>query len=167
MGGVICREGTHEISEGLMSRILSPYFSSCRYLKSAEFESGDRMGIRGELEIPSSCYVESSGHFNAVEMVICFNQLSYVMFGEAMERGLLPRPNIRTIEDYEEIQLGNVLITKSEMQFKKIINPSSFSGSVYVNKSRKIRDSLFYSMETEFRDLGDGLAMGQFSLIVV
>ena len=36
------------------------------------------ISAKGRFSIPDSCYIDDTGHFNAVEFNICFNQLAYV-----------------------------------------------------------------------------------------
>lgn len=171
MGGPVCEKRGDRVSSDVMSMLLNPYFPSCRYLKSATFENGNgdggRMGVRGEFSIPSSCYIESTGHFNAVEFVICFNQLSYVLFGEAVERGLVPELRVKTLAEFVKEQLSKVYITKSEMSFRKPIDAMEFNGSVYVRRRKTVRTSNFYFVDVVFGDSNGGKAKGAFSLVMV
>jgi hypothetical protein len=88
------RQAPIEISPAFVADILSPYKAHARYLKTAEIasfreKSSDDKGKGalakgvGRFAILESCYIDNTGHFNAVEFNICFNQLAYVMFANA------------------------------------------------------------------------------------
>lgn len=166
MGGFVCEGVSNVVSQDIIQRLLDPYFPSCRYLKGAVLDSDDRLGIRGEFSIPSSCYVEGTGHFNAVEFVMCFNQLTYVLFGAAVDRGLAPELKVKTLDEFVDVQLTNSYITRSKMSFRKVIDPKEFNGSIYVNKKRVIRNNNFYSVDVNFSDSNGGKAWGSFDLVM-
>ena len=44
---------------------------------------------KGRFSIPESCYIDSTGHFNAVEFNICYNQLAYVLFAGCINAGVM------------------------------------------------------------------------------
>jgi len=83
-----------------LADILRPYRPHARYLKSAEITAfrakaaDDKsktalVTAGGRFSIPESCYIDDTGHFNAVEFNICFNQLAYVAFGKCLEANIL------------------------------------------------------------------------------
>ena len=64
----------------LLARVLTPYKPHCRYLRTAAVRYATARSIAaasGTFSIPESCYIASTGHFNAVEFNICYNQLTY------------------------------------------------------------------------------------------
>ena len=67
----------------LLRLILIPYKPHCRYFQNAFLTA------RGEFSISESCYIAETGHFNAVEFNICFNQLSYYLIAECSHHQLL------------------------------------------------------------------------------
>ena len=90
------------ISKDFIDDILKPYRKHAQYLKSAELThfqdkcscatKGKDAGLitaKGRFSIPESCYIDDTGHFNAVEFNICFNQLAYVAFGKCLEANIL------------------------------------------------------------------------------
>src|SRR5262245_56508099 len=81
------------IDDAFVADILRPYRAHARYLKSAEITHVHDKAVpqgrgkpsslitgMGRFSIPESCYIDHTGHFNAVEFNICFNQLAYVVF---------------------------------------------------------------------------------------
>jgi hypothetical protein len=64
--------------------------------------------------IPESCYIDDTGHFNAVEFNICFNQLAYVLFGKCVDAGILQKlrhekVNVISFPDYKLHRLPSML----------------------------------------------------------
>ena len=169
MGGSI--EGV--IGESISSRIvdvmLEDYYSNCRYLKEAFYgKRGDYVGAEGVFEIPSSCYCESTGHFNAVEFLICFNQLTYTMLSEAVERGDMPELGADCVEDFKKLQLVGSYITKiKDISFKRKIDPRSFSGNVEIQSRKSMRGANFYKMKGMFADENGGNAFGLMNIAIV
>jgi hypothetical protein len=165
------------------------YRPECQYLREAwlEFpEEGENAAEAGEgdniedifyyrahgrFSIPASFYVKppdnpdeynSFRHFNAVDSVICFNQLAYVALLEGYENHFLPffelgsDPKIlRSRRD-----LVNMMIAKNNTTFVRPIDPNDFEGWVAVNRLYQ-KNGLPY-MESTFRfmDKKGGLAVG-------
>jgi len=88
------------IANEFTAEILKPYRENATYLKAAEIvEVNDKTAIagtdqkliigKGRFSIPESCYIDSTGHFNAVEFNICYNQLAYVLFAGCINAGVM------------------------------------------------------------------------------
>ena len=93
------RRGGHRlpiaISDTFVADILKPYRPRATYLRSAEITQFSEEALEdsasdvslvtgaGRFSIPESCYIDDTGHFNAVEFNICYNQLAYVVFAKA------------------------------------------------------------------------------------
>ncbi|NET17718.1 MAG: hypothetical protein F6K08_35290 [Okeania sp. SIO1H6] len=84
-------EKGEQIDEKLIQRTLSPYSNKGTiYLQEARrvFKVGDSICsdvnsdkkylVMGQFSIGESCYIDDTGHLNAVEFNICYNQLLYV-----------------------------------------------------------------------------------------
>src|SRR5690348_5245638 len=89
------------VSAALLENVLAPYKPHCRYLQRAHVVSGsERAGLpaskgtevsaHGDFAIPESCYIADTGHFNAVEFNICYNQLAYTLLAACVEHKWLP-----------------------------------------------------------------------------
>lgn len=166
MGGGLLL-GADIIPQEVVSSLISPYFSSCQYLKEASFVEDENglNGIAGKFCIPESCYVESSGHFNAVEFIMCFNQMGYVLFGDSVRRGLAPEMGLDSLEDFIDVQLQRAYIVRvKEMSFRKPINPRDFGGSIHITRKKNAGGSNFYLTEVAFQDSTGGKATGLINL---
>ena len=169
------------IGKHLLHKTLAPYANKGTvYLKEAyrgiqEDGSPERADTRkekrdlaviGTFSIPESCYVDESGHFNAVEFVICYNQILYVSLAHAVENALL-ESFIENLEEFYRKQLSDVYITKFESHYKSPINSRGFEGVFKITRSKKIRRTMYLKMEIGFSDDGGGSAYGSVDLAVV
>ncbi len=152
----------------LLKQVLRPYRDNCKYLKSAQLiERDDSVSARGRFEIARSCYIDDTGHFNAVEFNICYNQLGYHLIANCVSEGLAP--TAWTMSDFWDRQLSNIFIYKYSSKFTRPITPRSFEGEVVfgkpVLKERPDRPPIMF-MDTvcAFWDDGGGSAEGQITL---
>ncbi|MEZ4295168.1 MAG: FcoT family thioesterase [Polyangiaceae bacterium] len=161
-----------DISPELLSRVLIPYRDHCKYLLGASMEyrpigpdvnrsaSESSIAIEGEMSIGDSCYIDSTGHFNAVEFQICANQLLYTMGAECVRRGLVEAFAPIALEGYFDRQLPNVLITNVTSTFRRIIDPRSFRGRAELDRSYRMKDRVFWECSLVYTDAEGGLADG-------
>lgn len=69
------------VSEEIINKALVTYIAkNTRYLTQAQvYDTGDGIRLDAQFSIKESCYLSpGSGHFNAVEALMCFNQMLYV-----------------------------------------------------------------------------------------
>jgi (3R)-3-[(carboxylmethyl)amino]fatty acid synthase len=121
-------------------RVLQPYRRDCRYVLDAVVEhSGDRrapqpddpeswIAIEGRCSIPASCYIDDTGHFNAVELNITYNQLLYCGLFAMAERGLVAELRHWDTETFFRHQLPDVLIVDYHARFPRPLSPRAFQG---------------------------------------
>lgn len=161
-----------EISPEILAEVLVPYRHNCKYVKRMWIEYlpvGDGVtadqseaSIVGdaELTIEESCYIDSTGHFNAVEFQICANQLMYATFAECVRRRLVRSMLSLDLQGYWERRLPNVLITNVTSAYKKVLNPRKFRGRHQLERSYLIKDRVFWEGTFEYTDDEGGLADG-------
>ena len=130
-----------EVSKELLEVVLAPYKSDCQYLKRALFHypSDDSpvssLGfIKGDFQIPESCYIDDTGHFNAVEFNICYNQFFYILIAYLVQNRLLPEMDDWDLEIYQRRQLSDFLITRFSSTFRKPVNSNAFQGMLSINR---------------------------------
>ncbi len=97
---------TAPIPEDLLVRVLEPYsYKGCRYLLDAEYQAtADSVYAVGNFRIEESAYIRSTGHFNAAELILCFNQLAYSAFAPAILNEEIPVLRGWSISDYFDLQ---------------------------------------------------------------
>jgi hypothetical protein len=157
------------VSENFATDILTPYRTQARYLKSAEITafrdkaaiaSGSEQSLatsRGRFAIPESCYIDDTGHFNAVEFNICYNQLAYVMFAALIEANLMHRLRVEKIDvpsipEFKRQQLPAMLIVSLESRYYKQLDSKDFTGELTINKISPVGDAWFFFTTVTFAD---------------
>ena len=174
-----------EVDPQFVARILKPYQpTGTDYLKSAGViydgledqgpENTPIFTMAGHFSIPNSCYIKDTGHFNAVEFLICFNQLAYTTFGHLINSKAFHNDDaVRispicleavskvSIDRFFEKQLSSMLILKAATRFKSMINAKSFFAELSVKKLSLRRGTVFTETSCVFRDEDNGYADGE------
>lgn len=160
---------TVPIEEELLVRVLEPYsYKGCRYLLDARYAANaDSVLAYGNFTIAESAYIRSTGHFNAAELILCFNQLAYSAFAPAILNEEIPVLRGWSIADYFDYQLPSMLIKTTSTRFRKPINAQNFSARLLCKDFRVIDRSLRYLLvpcAIEFWDEHGGAAFGEVEL---
>lgn len=162
---------TTPISEALVAKVLEPYsYKGCRYLLDARYRATEASILaHGNFAIGDSAYIRSTGHFNAVELMICFNQLAYSAFAPAVLNEEIEVLRGWSIDDYYQHQLSSMLIRTATTRFRRLINPTNFSARLTCQDFRIIERGLRYLLipcAIEFSDGGGGAASAEVELAV-
>ncbi|MGF2952243.1 FcoT family thioesterase [Mycobacterium sp. THU-M116] len=163
---------TAPIDEDLLSRVLEPYSSKgSRYLIDATYRAtADSVLAYGNFTIAESAYIRSTGHFNAAELILCFNQLAYSAFAPAVLNEQIPELRGWSIVDYLDNQLANMLIKSTSSRFRGPINAQCFSARLWCNDFQVIERTVRYLLvpcAIEFWDEHGGAASAQVELVVL
>jgi FcoT-like thioesterase domain len=166
------RAGRNAVEGALLERVLTPYKPHCRYLKSGVWEAGPpgsdyAARLSGALSIPSSCYIDDTGHFNSVEFNICYNQLMYVLMAQCVLSDLLSPFSRWTFEEFLRRQLPDVLILDFASRFRRPMRPSAFRGSIDFMDSIERRGMVFVNTRCSFEDDHGGYCEGKVTLTIV
>ena len=131
--------GNEAADAELLRLVLRPYRPHTSYLRSARIAvsrmPADEGGISAlcDFEIPESCYIDDTGHFNSVELNICFNQMLYFVLAKAVRHELLEGFAGWTLDDFWKRQLADILITEFRSSFKRKMNGRRFSAEIRVD----------------------------------
>jgi hypothetical protein len=136
--------------------------------------AGDDGGVRGfaELAIGESCYIDDTGHLNAVEVNIAYNQMLYYTIATSVEQQLIPAFADWTMADYWQRQLPDILITKLTTRFRRPIDRSGFFGEFELRHATRRTLTLggppLIALDTAFRfwDSHGGRADGEVTIAV-
>lgn len=153
----------------IVSMMIDGYFRHCRYLTSAEiaYDNKNFAHARGDFKIGSCCYCTGTGHFNASELPLCFNQLGYSMFAAGVENGYFLELGMHSAKEFLSAQRNRCFIAKIEkILFKKPINPKDFFGSVDIVNVSKCSGNCFYRINSSFYDSREGKASASFLIAV-
>ncbi len=168
-----------------IAQVLEPYRpTGTDYLRSASViqsclwdDGADQrpvLTLSGRYSIPTSCYIRNTGHFNAVEFLICYNQLAYVAFGHIVRARMLEEEGLvnvspaardqlskLTFDDFRRHQLASMLILKTSTRFKVPISAGSFTGELQLLKFFYRNGTCFATSFCSFRDDQGGYAEGE------
>lgn len=165
--------------DALFHRCMNPYRAKdCIYLTSSRVDvCADRPvdGVEtsfgpaglvghGTFRIKESCYIDDTGHFNAAEFVISYNQLMYMTLCEAIASGRNPIFGGWTIDDFWVRQLPDVLIQQLDTRYSRPIDARGYRAEFRVtglDVSRLERGILKLRTEIQFSDDAGGRARGQ------
>jgi hypothetical protein len=168
-----------EAPPALLQQVLRPYKPDCRYLRSAEVVGSGNLFEqqpfvqRYEFAIDESCYIDDTGHFNAVEFNICFNQMFYLAAATLVAGDTDGPFRHWTLEDFWERQLPKILITDFSSRFRRPINARRFSGELRLTRATERAAGegrsgmLIIPTECRFWDESGGAAEGQVRIVVL
>lgn len=121
-------------------QVLACYKPHCRYVQSftctrstpeptAEKSLAATTVVTGrcQLSVPEPCYINATGHLNAVDVGICFNQTLYLTLGTSVQHRWLPDFYQWSVTDFFIHQLPDVLIAETTARFFAPLSPHSFS----------------------------------------
>jgi hypothetical protein len=173
------------ISDGFLAEVLKPYRAHTTYLKSAEithFHDGAALqdasskpaliSGKGRFSISESCYIDDTGHFNAVEFNICFNQLAYVMFAKSLEVGLMHQlwrenGSISSLTEFKRHQLPAMLIASiDDVCFLKQMRSEDFQGELSLHEISLRGKTWFFDTTIVFSDCEGPKSKGSVLLAV-
>jgi hypothetical protein len=158
------------ISDAFVAEILTPYRANAKYLRSAQIthfrpkasadtcaQNSGLVTAVGKFAIPESCYIDDTGHFNAVEFNICYNQLAYVLFGKCVEADILrklrsEKVSVPSFADYKRHQLPSMFIVSMECRFFKQLKSGDFRGELTINKISSVGPAWFFFTAVNFSD---------------
>lgn len=158
------------LSEVLRARVLLPYKPEARYvhravLTNAGNGSSPRLAhpetwvrIDGTCGFDEPCYIAATGHFNAVEANITYNQLLYLAFAESVRQGLIPELRHWTLDDFFRAQLPDVLIAKYHADFRRPLRSASYAGwfTIVDVRAKPHRRMLLLQTRAGFHDATGG-----------
>jgi hypothetical protein len=160
-----------EVPDDLVQSILTPYRTECQYLKklwidrhdepdAASTAVGGAIVGRGQFSIPESFYIADTGHFNAVEFTLCFNQIGYAFLAYCFDHKLLPSISGVDLAYYRRQQLGGILIAQLSSTYRRPMRAASFWGEFSLTGT--IEKKTLWLLETRIRywDDGDGQSEG-------
>ena len=169
------------IGKDFTAEILKPYRENATYLKAAEItQVNDKTAIagtdeklivgKGRFSIPESCYIDDTGHFNAVEFNICYNQLAYVLFAASIEKGIMHKVRaidgnaIPTMSEFKHHQLPAMMIVGLESRYYKPLNSKDFTAELSINKISAVGNAWFLFTTITFSDSEGIKAKGSVTL---
>ena len=169
------RPASHPTDQELLTRVLRPYKPNCQYLKgmtiSADGAEGHVQGL-AELAIGESCYIDDTGHLNAVEVNIAYNQMLYYLVATSVQQRLVGVFGDWSMAEFWRRQLPDILITRLLTRFRRPIDRSHFFGEFELRYATRRRltaaGPALIALDTAFRfwDGNGGRADGEVTIAV-
>lgn len=157
----------------LMGHVLRAYKPHCQYLKQAtlspdgDLASGQFLASEASFNIPESCYIDDTGHFNSVEFNICYNQLMYYTIAKSVKEKASSFFDSWTLDQFWQKQLPDILIVDFKSKFKRPINPRAFHGSMEFTKACHGPGFLHMTTQCRFWDDSSGFSEGAVNLAII
>lgn len=135
-----------EMNNESIQEILSPYWTP--FVQNATLVQTDEyIGLNSRLGVAKPWYCDSTGHLNAVELNLAFNQMMYITIGEAITAEL-----ITELSDYDrriflKKYWPDFLITKVESEFKAPLHVDAFSAALRITKIKRSRQHLWFQLD--------------------
>ncbi|MEV0901811.1 FcoT family thioesterase [Actinoplanes sp. NPDC049802] len=162
----------HPTDTALMDEVLQVYKPPCRYLTAADTLLADgTLGVASEFSVPQPFYIENTGHFNAVEFVICLNQMMYYAVAKAVKEGMLAPFTEWQPDDFWKRQLTDFLIVGMKTRFRRPVAAQRFHGEgrfvKLVQRDVGFQPLLIMDVACRFWDDDGGRAEGEIKAALV
>ncbi len=165
------------VEQPLLDAVLACYKPDCRYLLSAvveqppvkarEDDADPALSMACEFAIPHSCYIDDTGHFNAVEWNICMNQMYYLGTAVGAVHGLLPALAHLSLETFLAKQLPDSLIHDLHSRYKTGIDARAFHGRIAFPLVTRRRNFVLVKTAAAYWDDAGGYADGEVDYVIV
>ena len=163
-----------EVADDLVQSILAPYRKECRYLQKLWIDRYDEPGApanaaggaivgRGQFAIPESFYITGTGHFNAVEFNLCFNQIGYVYLAYCFDHQLIPRVGV-DLAFYRRQQLSGLLIASFASTYRSQMTAAGFWGEFSLDHT--VEKERLWLLDTRIRYWDDGAGRSEGSVLL-
>lgn len=150
----------NSVSENILAHSLEPYAAkNCRYLNtmSATY-SPERWVGQGHFSITTSSYIRDTGHFNAAEFIICFNQMFYALVAQGISEAAIPQLAHWDLEEFTQRQLPAIVIRNNRSSFTDQLDSTSFYGFIEARDITLVntrREYLSVSVDISFAESVD------------
>lgn len=137
---------TATVSEDIINKALVTYIAkNTRYITHAKVSKKDNIiTLKAQFTINESCYLSpGSGHFNAVEAIMCFNQMIYVALLGGIEQKMFDFYQGITPDEFNLHRRKVYLLEFDKIKFKKQIDNHSFNGFLNIEPLHKVGDKIY------------------------
>jgi len=116
----------------LLRDVLAVYRPDCRYLLDAEVTTNEAGNAKAtcRFSIPAPFYIEDTGHFNAVEFNLCYNQMMYYAVAKSVRENIMTPFAEWAEDDYRSRQLADFLIVDFHSSFPRGVRSAEFWGEI-------------------------------------
>jgi len=141
------------VAEEIINMALVTYIAkNTRYLSHAQiFKTDSTIKLSADFSIKESCYLSpGSGHFNAVEALMCFNQMLYVALLGGIDKKMFPFYEHITPDDFNQHRRKVYILEFEKIKFKKQIDNAFFYGELELKPRHKMGDKIYVDCHLGF-----------------
>lgn len=141
------------VEEEIINKALITYIAkNTRYLSRAKlYKTNNTIKLDADFAIKESCYLyPSSGHFNAVEALICFNQMLYVALLGGIDKKMFSFYDNITADTFNEHRREVYILEFEKIKFKKQIDNTFFHGTLELEPRHKIGNKMYVDCHLGF-----------------
>ena len=146
--------GKIAVSEEIIKQALCTYINKgTRYITKADVEAvnPDKVALSADFIINESCYLfPFSGHFNAVEALMCVNQMLYVTLLGGIEQGFYSFYQSITPQEFNRHRRQVYILEIEKMKFKHQIDNHHFQGKLELEKGHTVGDKIYINCRFGF-----------------
>ncbi|NUS45844.1 MAG: hypothetical protein HOQ24_19400 [Mycobacteriaceae bacterium] len=111
----------------LLGEVLQCYRPVARYLRSMTHRvEGNRVVGDAELAIEQSCYIDDTGHLNAVDALIGYNQMAYYTIASLVRNSVGPVFGDWSMADFHRRHLSDMVIADTRFEFRRPVDARRF-----------------------------------------
>lgn len=146
------------VPEWLRLYVLDAYKEECIYLRNVYRDKANRQELVtfGTFSVPESFYCKKTGHFNAVEAMICFNQLALISLADFMmdysDHAFNTYYSKNQLSSFKNRLASETYIASMTSRFSRLITGSSITGNLIITKVRTRQGKLFLAGHYWFND---------------
>lgn len=124
----------------LLADVLQVYRPEARYLRTMTHRfDGEKIRGEAELSIEGSCYIDDTGHLNAVDVLIGYNQMAYQTIATLIRHSLCPPFSEWSMGDFRRRHLPDMVIADSTFTFRRPIDSRRFRAELVFDSIESYR----------------------------
>lgn len=142
----------------LKDAILEPYKAECVYIERAfrDISFDHELVAFAEVCVPETFYGSQTGHFNAVESLLCLNQIAFLTIADFVTddapHAFREAIGSADLQSFKENVLTRTFITSVKTQFRRTLDGRNVVMRFSFTKMRKHAGMVFMASEFEFTD---------------
>jgi len=141
------------VSEDIINKALITYIAkNTRYMTKAQIDKKENtIVLKANFSIEESCYLYPySGHFNAVEALMCFNQMLYVALLGGIKKKMFSFYDHITPDEFNLHRQQVYILEIEKNKFKKQIDNNHFQGFLELKPLHKIKERIYVNCHFGF-----------------
>ncbi len=138
-----------------IKEILKPYWTP--FVKESYIiKNQDDILLQSHLGVDKPWYCDSTGHMNAVELNLAFNQMMYIAIAQSIRLGWISSLKDFCHDYFMKKYWPDFLITKIESEFKAPLLVDNFCATLRIKKITPSTKHLWFELDLTAKPAGEG-----------